>query len=459
MKIIHRYKLGQPICVSFKYGVDSLINGLFGLTSTEMVNMSNRAIAEKQLQAQREENQLNRDYNTAEAEKSRNFVNEQRLRSQEYQTQMVKDTPQLQVQGMREAGINPAVAFGHGTGVATGGSSVPSGTSAPSASFSTGLSPVPYQAANPAVNFQQIAQGLSSLASAKEKGANVGLIEKQIENMAVDTETKQVLKEGYRLSNELQKIDLKYKDKKVLQELQEQVIRMVTTRSQGKMYSETARIQSSIENLNNSLANYHGQHADYMRLEVANYTTKLNSLLKLQGAQVKEANASAVEHYASAEYKKELAETERKLREGTIEMQSLHNDLLTLDKFLKGNEQKISDATFEAQLFATLEQLYREGLISENIYKEGQILSVKRDWASRQEFANYMSNVVGAAASATNAYANVRGVSVRRLNAKERNQIQDKFVNEFRQRGQFERENKIYNRQSDDSWPMYMPYD
>lgn len=459
MKIIHSYSPGIPILMDARFGADSLISGMFGLVGTESTNETNQDISESQIDAQRKENQINRDWNTAEAEKARQFTTSEREAQQAYQRQMIVDTPGLQVQGMRQAGVNPTVAFGNSTQVATGGSTPPSGATGAQASGSMGLSPVPYQAQNLASNFATVAQGLSSLASAKEKGANVGLIEKQIENMAIDTQMKQVLKQGYELSNQLSKLNLKYADKKLLQDIQEQAIRMATSKAQGKLFTEQAKLQSSIEQLNKALANYHGQNADYVKLQVANYGVQLKSMLQLNAAQTKAANAAAVESYASAEYKKQLAKTENDLREGTIEMQSLHNDLLWIEKFIQGNRQKISDATFEAQLFATLEQCYREGLISENVYKEGQILSVKRDWAGRQEFANYMEKVVGAAAAATNSYANVKGVSVRRLNAKERNSIQDKFVEEFKQRGRFERENKIYSRESGDSWPMYMPYD
>lgn len=282
MRIIHNNNPGFHYGNRFKLGenpVSTVISGMFGLGETEMTNDTNALIAAEQIRLQQEENQKNRDYNTLEAEKAR-----------QHEINMIRDTPSLQVQGMHEAGINPQVALSNSTQVATGGSS-----GNQQASYSGGLSPVPYQAQNPASAFAQVAQGLSSLASAKEKGANVGLIEKQVENMAIDSQMKRALTDGYKLSNELQKLDLKYRDKKLLQDIQEQVLRMATTTAQGKLFTEQANIQRSVEQLNRSLANYHGQNADYLKLKIANYTVELNSVLKLNAAQTKKANKEAYE--------------------------------------------------------------------------------------------------------------------------------------------------------------------
>lgn len=282
MRIIHNNNLGFHYGNRFKLGenpISTIISGVFGIGETEMTNETNEQIAKSQIQLQQEENQKNRDYNTVEAEKAR-----------QHEINMIRETPSLQVQGMHEAGINPQVALAHSTQVATGGSS---GTQ--QASYSGGLSPVPYQAQNPASAFAQVAQGLSSLASAKEKGANVGLIEKQIENMAIDSQMKKALTDGYKLSNELQKLDLRYRDKKLLQDIQEQVVRMAATTAQGKLFTEQANIQSSVEALNRSLVNYHGQNADYLKLKIANYTLELNSVLKLNAAQTNKANKEAYE--------------------------------------------------------------------------------------------------------------------------------------------------------------------
>lgn len=343
MKIIHRYSPGIPILMDARFGADSLISGMFGLVGTESTNETNQDISESQLEAQRKENQINRDWNTAEAEKARQFTSSEREAQQAYQRQMIIDTPKLQVQGMRQAGVNPTVAFGNSTQVATGGSNPPSGASGAQASGSMGLSPVPYQAQNLASNFATVAQGLSSLASAKEKGANVGLIETQIENLAIDTQMKQVLKRGYQLSNELQKLNLKYADKKLLQDIQEQAIRMATSKAQGKLFTEQAKLQSSIEHLNKALANYHGQNADYIKLQVANYAVSLKSMLQLNAAQTKAANAQAFE--AS-----EKGQTEKELRPLSVRGKQLQNIILDKDALIKSETVNETISSIKSEL-------------------------------------------------------------------------------------------------------------
>ena len=232
MRIIHRYSPGCPWTNKMKCGdnpVGSFVSGLFGLAGTEATNESNEDIADWQLAVQMAENQKNRDYNTVEAEKARNFEAaqaqigrefttsereaQQRFQQEQWEYQQ-RNQIGLQMQGARENGLNPNVAAAKVMSAQGGSVSAPTGASSPMpgspvASYSGGLSPIPYQAVNPAVAFAQAAQGLASLATAKEKGANVSLIEKQVENMSVDTQYKQVLTEGLRLTQALQKIDLK----------------------------------------------------------------------------------------------------------------------------------------------------------------------------------------------------------------------------------------------------------
>lgn len=351
MRIIHNNNLGFHYGNRFKLGpVDSLINGMFSLGSTEMTNEANEYIARQQIRLQQEENQKNRDYNTLEAEKAR-----------QHEINMIRETPSLQVQGMHEAGINPQVALAHSTQVATGGSS-----GNQQASYSGGLSPVPYQAQNPASAFAQVAQGLSSLASAKEKGANVGLIEKQVENMAIDSQMKKALTDGYKLSNELQKLDLKYRDKKLLQDIQEQVVRMATTTAQGKLFTEQAKIQQSIDDLNRSMSNYHGQNADFLKLQVANYTVQLNSVLKLNAAQTRKANAQAAESSARTK-------TENELRGWLVGFQQAKTELAQADSFVARN-------TYWERLEAKVAELKSMEMLPEQVATQLALARKNNNW-------------------------------------------------------------------------------
>lgn len=318
MKIIHKFSPGLSVQVFRKCGDNpfgSFISGLFGLGETEMTNETNENIAAWQIALQQRENQKNRDYNTQEAEKARLFESQQadlarqftraeREAQQQFQQDQwafqQRNQLQLQMEGAKDAGLNPNVAASRVMSANGGSVAAPSGASSPvasgaPASYSGGLSPVPFQAQNPVQAFNLAAQGLSALATAKEKGANVSLIEQQVENMAVDTQYKKVLKDGIVLANKLQHINLKYADKKNLQDLAEQVARTATIKNQGELYSATVKIQDSIRKLNEALANKHDQESQLLMLEVGSFDKRLSQQLQLQSAHIREANARAYE--------------------------------------------------------------------------------------------------------------------------------------------------------------------
>ena len=97
------------------------------------------------------------------------------------------------------------------------------------------------------------------------------------------------------MANNLQRLDLKYKEKKLVQDLAEQVARTTTIKNQGDLHAATIKIQDSIKQLNEALANKHTQDATLAMLEVGSFDKRLQSALKLQGAQIREANAHAFE--------------------------------------------------------------------------------------------------------------------------------------------------------------------
>lgn len=370
MKIIHKFSPGIAV-QNFKLcgsdPISATISGLFGYASTEETNETNEDIAWAQNNFQRQENQLNRDYNTREAEKARNFeayqaqiardyTTAERLAQQQWQKEQwdyqQKNQIQLQMQGAREAGLNPNVAATSVMSANGGNVSSPTGAnspmpSGPMSSYSGGISPTPYQAKTPADAFASIAQGLSSIASAKEKGANVGLIEKQIENMAVDTQYKQVLTDGVKLANNLQRLDLKYREKKLVQDLAEQVARTTTIKNQGELHAATIKIQDSIKQLNEALANKHTQDATLAMLEVGSFDKRLQSALKLQGAQIKESNARAFE-----------AGQHGKLLGVETLGQEFKNSVLKIDS-------EISAATAQQKLYAMRQELLKKGNLDE----------------------------------------------------------------------------------------------
>lgn len=388
MRIIHNYSPGIPYHNRFKCGdnpVGSLISGMFGYAGTDETNETNEDIAMSQLQAQMYENQMNRDYNTQEAEKARQFEAEQaeigrqfttseREAQQQFQQQQWEYQQRhqlaLQMQGARDAGLNPNVAAGRVMSAQGGSVSAPTGASspmpgAPVASYSGGLSPIPFQAQNPVMAFATAAQGLASLATAKEKGANVSLIEQQVQNMAVDTQYKQVLVDGVKLANRLSRIKLSYADRKEAQELAELIARTSTTKNLGELHANTAKIQDSIKRLNEALIQKHSQETEMLALEIGSFDKRLQQLLKLQGAQIKEANARAFEASENAKSTKEM-------RPLQVQGETLKNRILDKDALIK-------DSTVNETINKIKSELARDTKLSEQQRKAAEIELISLD--------------------------------------------------------------------------------
>lgn len=398
MRIFHNYSPGIAFQLPFKCGdnpLGSLISGMFGYAGTEDTNETNEDIALSQLQVQMYENQKNRDYNTLEAEKARQFEADQaeiarqfttseREAQQQYQQQQweyqQRNQLALQMQGARDAGINPNVAAGRVMSAQGGSVSAPTGASSPMpggpiASYSGGLSPVPFQAQNPVMAFATAAQGLASLATAKEKGANVNLIEKQVENMAIDTQYKQVLVDGVKLANKLSKIKLSYADRKEAQELAELIARTSTTENLGELHANTAKIQDSINRLNEALIRKHSQETDILALEVGSYNKRLQQQLKLQGAQIREANARAFEASQNAE-------TTKQLRSWQVGFQQARTELAQVESFVNRNtmweqcEGKLAELRAKKMLPDQLDQEIRNAKKRNDWYEINELLGI-----------------------------------------------------------------------------------
>lgn len=183
----------------------SIINSVLqGSLSSHNVN--------KQLDAQREENALNRDWQTAEAEKARNWsaqqLSDQNQMTQEnmgiqqgYNLQSMAqqakyNSPVYMRQQLEKAGINPEVYFGNhssfagSSATAGGASSAPGVPGASTPGSVSGLSPVSYQP--PDLQIPQLMSSFGSmmqnLASAKKQGVETDIIAKT----AVDTVLKAV---------------------------------------------------------------------------------------------------------------------------------------------------------------------------------------------------------------------------------------------------------------------------
>lgn len=121
----------------------------------------------KQLKFQREENALNRQFNSDEAQKARDFQQHLINQYREY------SSPAAQMARFEEAGLNPSLAYGNLSDTNT----ITSGQS--QASYSGGVSPVQYSPLDLSVASNQLALSELNAAKAKEAKSNAGLADQK----------------------------------------------------------------------------------------------------------------------------------------------------------------------------------------------------------------------------------------------------------------------------------------
>lgn len=310
----------------------------------------------RQMDFQREENQLNRDWNTREAEKARQhqsylqgqqFVQTGLLQNQqqEYNLQsMAKqaeyNSPVYQRQQLQAAGINPNVYFGQqssfsgSSGIAGGAPSSPSAPSSPQASGNFGLNPIGFQPSH--LNIANIASSVGGmirdLAEAKKLGVETGLlpdeISAKIRSMNAQTDLNAALKIGQLISNELQNVKLPYAFRMAQTEL-EQALKNLELTEQNTLTSKSQeQVNKALERMNDSLTDLHGKESEKLGLDIKTYMINLKSILNLRSAQTEESKS--------------------------------HSELLSNESISREIRNALDKKTFNNRLFAELSQLAME---------------------------------------------------------------------------------------------------
>lgn len=279
------HKLGAETTALGVLGGTSVFNSLLGYGSSQ-------SISAQQIAAQRQENQLNRDWQTLEAEKARAWS------SQMTDKQNAWNSPQNQVKMLQQANINPAVAFGSGSGTVSA-ASVPAGEMPQSVQ---GLSPVPGQPLD--LRLGELGQLMKNLGEAKKLGIDTKYAEASfdlnLESLLQEVNARTLSNAGLKLDNTLKKFKLPH-DVKIAYEAAKKASydALVSQQTVGyvKNQSELAKTQAD---LNKALETLNSDQSQLLKLDIANYNSKLNSFLKLQSAQTTEANAKAAEAGANA---------------------------------------------------------------------------------------------------------------------------------------------------------------
>lgn len=348
-------------------------------------------VAQEQINAQKQENALDRDWNTSEAEKARDFQyeelmmqqefqNAQRLASQEYQSeewqrqfdvQNQYNSPTAQASRLRAAGINPQIAMGGDAAkVVTGASvSAPSG-SAPSvptpasAQGVHGLSSVPFHpGTNIAQDLSQLAQATKSFGDAYKAGVEGDYLSAAMPSMLriqMGNAAKVELENAYQdTANALQRVKLPYAQQREIKELAKLEAEAYESAAKGENYEGETRLQNKRGDVYTSLANLNDTNAQVAGI-------KAQHLGEVMDAQRDQMRAAANEHNAQAGLASARTQTENELRENMVRLEGFKGDLAGMEKFIK-------DKGLEKEVYARISELKRDRILSEKEYEEGKL--------------------------------------------------------------------------------------
>lgn len=274
------------------------------LGSSYITAKSSEGIADKNISAQQQENQINRDWQTQQAELARSYNTQERLASQDFAKQMIDyqntyNAPAEQAKRLQAAGINPQIAMSGNVQNVSANSSPSSPQQSPMPAQVQGLSPVSQQPLD--LQIPQLMNGIGSmfrnLAEAKERGVNTDILSKSAEYLIKNNMLSAQEKE---LANSILNLN-KYilsetKDAAVLRawdEAKDAMYKAVISSNEANRGDLINRVYESQDLLNKALSNYHGKNSELLGLEIGAFNRKLDAYIKLSGAQTSEAYAGA----------------------------------------------------------------------------------------------------------------------------------------------------------------------
>lgn len=348
-------------------------------------------VAREQIDAQKQENALDRDWNTSEAEKARDFQydelmmqqefqNAQRLASQEYQSgewqrqfevQNEYNNPTAQASRLRAAGINPQISMGGDAAKVVTGSSVsaPSGSapSVPSPAAAQGvhgLSSVPFHpGTNLAQDLSQLAQATKAFGDAAKSGFDTAYLSQAMQPMldlqigkAANIELQNAWQQT---QNALGKIHLNYGEKRELTELGKLEAEKQKAANEGQYYEGETALQEKRGKVLESLDKLQDSNAQVAGIQLQHLGQVLDSQAELN-------RASALEKRASANKMESETQTIDDLRDKLVQLKEQEIDFNKM-------ENHVRSMNLDEEISSRLSQLKAQGAISDAQVNEAKL--------------------------------------------------------------------------------------
>lgn len=275
-------------------GAETILDGILGgagIGTSLFSSSMSRSAYESALQANREENQKNRDFNREEAEKQRQWQSDEWTRQQEFTNEYAK--PVNQIARLNEAGLNAGAMLNAGNAGLSQAPSLSTPTS-PAASITT---PNVAEASNTAVGFGSVASGIAdlikSLSSSNVDSAQANevrsMLFRKLGNIDADTELKKMsaMRNGAVadiLNNNKSKIS-KYLDKTI----DEIGARITLANSQSDLVKAQKLVEEAREKLLKHQSDYTEKEfeilskfsevcADYLQAKISNMNASTGNL-------------------------------------------------------------------------------------------------------------------------------------------------------------------------------------
>lgn len=343
MKIIHLF---NNFCPQKKCGADPVSAGLFagGSLLGNVLDVTvgydqQKDMARYNLDRQAQENQLNRDWQTTEAEKARQFISSQVLQQNAFQKVLQQqqhlnnldamqrqawyNSPAYQKSELTRAGINPQVYFGQqssfsGSSAQSGGApSAPSPGSSPTVGSAPGLSPIGFQPTKLAIGslLKEIAEASGTFGENERAWQKLGA---EIRNLTVDSDLKDLMRVGQAIMNSENYLSLPYRVKMAAKNL-EKVVSEIELNDENKITLESVRkVNEAVARFNDVKSSLTNKEIEKMGLEMPYYVSILKAQINKMGAEASEARAVARNQISQAELN-DLERTIKKNAQGDIE--------------------------------------------------------------------------------------------------------------------------------------------
>lgn len=413
----------------------SLIPLGFGLINSFWNSENQTASTDKQIFFQREENQKNRDFSKMMYELQRDdyLKNYPELLKQQsdwqfslwknqFDSQNEYNNPQLQVLRSKAAGLQPAgtdgLVQGNNMSAQASVSPPPQLHGSP---LGGSISPVGLPSVLGTGIFGEVGNFLKDVAEAKKLDKETSrydeFVDSTIAKLDAETANKEEATRYQQILTAIKQVygntEALYTNARLLQEAYK-------LQKEGDYFGANKKLVEADENLSKTKKAEIDERLPLLRGEI-------QSQIDLNNANARKSRQEAYLASQQADYYKAITKTENDLRSNRLEAVSLENDLRTINKFLMGNELKISNDTMEAQISSIIEGMRQQQIITSQQAEKLYQLKVTSSWANRTAYMQYWTGFLNSAANVIGSSSGYYNGALSRMSAKERNQIQRDF--------------------------------